>query len=151
MRTLLEDFHLQRRGAGYRDIEFLLTFEQWLRIWEKSGHLKERGRRRTQYVMARYGDKGPYSINNVKIITQSENTIEGHPKKHTKETRRKMSAAWKPLSKASFAKISESLKGKPKSVAHRKELSKATKLAQARMRAEGRHVGRPSQRKYSAV
>lgn len=56
--------------------EFLLTFEEWINIWLDSGHLEERGHCRGQYVMARFGDKGPYAVGNVKIITAEENCSE---------------------------------------------------------------------------
>lgn len=63
-------------NAYNRGHEFLLTFEEWLEIWVDSGHLYERGCRRGQYVMARFGDQGPYDIDNVKIIPNSENMRE---------------------------------------------------------------------------
>lgn len=75
-RRLREAFWNKRSDANFRGIEFLLTFEEWLEIWEASGHLHERGRKRGQYVMARYGDKGPYAVGNVKIITAGENVAE---------------------------------------------------------------------------
>ena len=67
-------YHL--KDARNRGISFLLTFEEWFKIWTDSGHLHERGPRRGQYVMARYGDKGPYAVGNVRIITGLENQAE---------------------------------------------------------------------------
>src|SRR5262249_39109163 len=46
-KTLLEaaeHFNRQRRTAKQRGISWELDFWQWLRIWEESGHLEERGR-----------------------------------------------------------------------------------------------------------
>ena len=70
-------FRAHRHGAKARGIKFLLTFEEWLTIWNNSGHLHERGQHRGQYCMARYGDRGPYAIGNVKIILTAANTREG--------------------------------------------------------------------------
>lgn len=66
-------FTQQRSKARQRGIEFLLTFEEWLMIWEKSGKWDQRGCRKDQYVMARFGDDGPYKVSNVRICTVSEN------------------------------------------------------------------------------
>lgn len=44
----------QRRRARSRGIEFLLTYKEWLQVWEDSGHLQDRGLH--GYVMARHGD-----------------------------------------------------------------------------------------------
>ena len=63
--------HARRRG-----IPFLLTFEEWCDIWYDSGKFAERGHSKGQYVMARFGDKGPYAVGNVQIITCSENMAE---------------------------------------------------------------------------
>ncbi len=70
-----------------RNIPFLLTFEEWLRIWVDSGHYHERGFRNGQYVMSRFGDKGPYSIDNVKIILAEEN----RKFKHTEKAKQQIS------------------------------------------------------------
>lgn len=59
--------------AKRRGIEFIITFEEWCNIWEKSGKFAQRGRKKAQYCMARFGDKGPYAIGNVEIITNEEN------------------------------------------------------------------------------
>jgi hypothetical protein len=69
-------FYYQRGDAAKRGILFLLTFEEWWEIWQKSGHWHERGSGLGQYVMARFGDIGPYAVGNVKIITNKQNTAE---------------------------------------------------------------------------
>jgi hypothetical protein len=66
-------FREQRQAARQRGIPFLLTFEEWLEIWVESGHIYERGCGLGRYVMARHGDTGPYSRDNVKIIPVEEN------------------------------------------------------------------------------
>ena len=74
-RTKLNDiYHIQKRHAKNRGIEWLFTYESWIKVWEDSGKFHLRGCRVGQYVMARKGpDIGPYSPDNVEIKTCSEN------------------------------------------------------------------------------
>ncbi len=91
-------FAAHRQRAKTRGIEFTLTFEQWFDVWWKSGRLLERGIRRDQYVMGRFGDEGPYAVGNVSIITQGQNTSDAHSwfgRNHTTEARSKISVARK--------------------------------------------------------
>lgn len=121
--------HQQR--AKRKGISFQLTFDQWLKIWLDSGHYYNKGTKRGQYVMSRYNDVGPYSVDNVKIQTVGENTkeafttnnsdfikprygIENHfyGRKHTEETKQKIKLArakqsWTPESRK---KVSETMK-----------------------------------------
>lgn len=93
-------FWVQKDNARKRGISFELTFEQWLSIWRKSGKLQLRGIAGPEsFVMARYGDVGSYSIDNVKIISNAENTRERHlgnsynlGRRHTEEHRARRSA-----------------------------------------------------------
>jgi hypothetical protein len=71
-----ERFVEHKSGAERRGIPFLLTFEDWWKMWESSGRWNERGNRRHQYVMARFGDKGGYELGNVRICTAAENRAE---------------------------------------------------------------------------
>lgn len=62
-----------------RGIKFQFTYEEWVAWWEK--HLgpdwfEKRGPQFNKYVMARYGDKGPYAPWNVKCILAGENIDE---------------------------------------------------------------------------
>lgn len=67
----------QRRNARRRGIRFDLSFDDWFAVWVSSGHLAERGRTRGKpYVMARFGDCGPYAVGNIKIIRLRENLSE---------------------------------------------------------------------------
>ncbi len=79
---LRRTFNGCKQNAKRRGIPFELTFLEWLGIWVHSGRLAERGKGTEQYQMARYGDKGPYAVGNVKIITSWENHHEmaGRPK-----------------------------------------------------------------------
>jgi hypothetical protein len=72
-RLLQQAYRTHRNNASARGIPFLLTYDEWFKIWINSGHLAERGRRRDQYCMARPNDVGPYTIDNVIIITNAEN------------------------------------------------------------------------------
>lgn len=67
-----------KADAKRRGIPFLFSYQEWLEVWENSGHLHHRGRGRDKFCMARFGDSGPYSKANVKIIKFSENITEGH-------------------------------------------------------------------------
>jgi hypothetical protein len=79
---------IHKSGAKRRDIPFLFTFEEWLAIWTDSGKWSQRGNRAGRYVMARYGDVGPYAIGNVRICTVEENISEGHRGKQVSQTTR---------------------------------------------------------------
>src|SRR5678815_5922678 len=68
-RVLWKAFNGQMSAARRRGIEFPMTYAEWLGVWQASGKLEQRGRLRDQYVMARFGDKGPYAIDNVYILS----------------------------------------------------------------------------------
>ena len=70
------EFMQQKHNAKRRNIEFLLTYDEWMKIWLNSGKLHLRGKTRGCYVMSRYGDSGPYSADNVEIKSMSENATE---------------------------------------------------------------------------
>ena len=72
--------------AKNRNIDWLFTFETWYKWWLDTGHYHERGCKRGQYVMSRYKDEGPYSIENVFCQTQEANAREGHLGKKEKDT-----------------------------------------------------------------
>lgn len=125
MKKLKKAFYIQKWHAiNLRNIAFHLTFDEWLQIWLDSSHLEERGCRKGQYCMSRYGDTGPYAIGNVFIQTSSGNVgdaqkekpspLKGQPK--SEEHKKKMSAALKgkPRSEETKKKISAALKGIPK-------------------------------------
>lgn len=59
----------QRRNANHRDIEWSISFPEWMAVWDESGHLHERGKGVGRYCMARYHDIGPYEVGNVYITT----------------------------------------------------------------------------------
>jgi hypothetical protein len=65
-------YNSHKGRAKNRGIEFLLSYEEWLDIWIKSGKLP--GTKSDDYCMARHNDLGPYAIGNVSIITMKENS-----------------------------------------------------------------------------
>lgn len=69
-------YNSHRGNARLRNVEFLITFEEWWAIWDASGKWEQRGARRGGYVMGRFGDEGPYAPGNVKIHTHAENNAE---------------------------------------------------------------------------
>lgn len=77
----LAAFHKHKARATALEIPFLFSFEQWCSWWETNlgpDWLKKRGIKKDQYHMARPGDIGPYSPENVKCVTCSQNISEQH-------------------------------------------------------------------------
>jgi hypothetical protein len=70
--------------ARNRGIRWELSFDQWLSVWEGSGNLENRGRGKDKYCMARHGDEGPYSVENVYITTNSQNLSDAWVNKRCK-------------------------------------------------------------------
>ena len=62
----------QMRSAISRGIEWKMPLADWWRIWQESGKWEQRGRGQG-YCMARHGDSGPYSPDNVYICTIAQN------------------------------------------------------------------------------
>ena len=115
---LKQYWHFQKNAARRRGVEFLLTFEEWFKIWDDSGHLPQKGRFKHQYCMSRHGDVGPYAVGNVEIITNEENGRRQAPpwlgRKHTDATKAKLSvskigndhgATWRRIAKMQFAEM----------------------------------------------
>jgi len=83
-------YNRQRSAAKRRKIPFLFTFSEWLIVWEMSGKFDERGKEKDQFVMARNGDTGPYSLENVEIISSWANNSQAHlGKRHSEELKAK--------------------------------------------------------------
>jgi DNA-binding CsgD family transcriptional regulator len=73
--------YIQHKKAAFdKATEWQFTLETWWRIWQGSGKWPLRGRGRDRYCMARIGDTGPYSPDNVHIITNAENSAESYDK-----------------------------------------------------------------------
>lgn len=87
-------YNIQKSNAKSRGIPFEISFEDWRDIWVSSGKWEQRGRRRGNYCMMRYGDAGAYAVGNVLIGLQEDNLSAGNKgRKFTAEHRAKLSAA----------------------------------------------------------
>jgi hypothetical protein len=62
----------QKRNAEVRGILWEFNLPDWWRVWRESGKWPKRGRGKG-YCMARIGDSGPYSVENVYICTIGQN------------------------------------------------------------------------------
>lgn len=76
-KTPLDRFRTQRARAKTRGIRWEFTFADWWGVWARSGKWRKRGNGLGFYVMARYRDQGPYSVENVCILPSDDNTREG--------------------------------------------------------------------------
>lgn len=92
MNNLHQAFIEQKYNARRRKIAWRLTFEQWLAIWEASGHLAQRGRKSGCYVMARNRDRGAYAVGNVAIIAVSKNNSDAHARRKQSKQQRENTA-----------------------------------------------------------
>jgi hypothetical protein len=69
-------FKEQRRNARLRGLEFTLTFEQWVGIWNDSGKWHKRGVGKGKYSMGRRNDSGGYTLGNVFIVGNEQNAAD---------------------------------------------------------------------------
>jgi len=76
-RPLRRLFAYQRRNAANRGIEWKLSYPEWVKFWQESGLLEQRGRSADQYCMARLNDDGPYALGNIYISTLAANSQKG--------------------------------------------------------------------------
>lgn len=67
-------FWQQRSSARGRGIAWEFSFASWWKVWSESGKWMQRGR--SGYVMGRKKDEGPYSPDNVEIITSKQNGLD---------------------------------------------------------------------------
>ena len=85
-----EKFRDHKFGAKKRGIDFQFTFDQWYKLWIESGHWEQRGTHSGDYCMGRHGDVGPYSADNVSIITVKKNANDCHKGKSNPNKAHKM-------------------------------------------------------------
>jgi len=95
MLTKEEIKQAKKKYAGQRDcainqrnISWLFTFDTRITVWVSSGKWHKRGTNKSDFCMARFNDTGPYSPENVKIITFGENRKEQRFSKKTKDLMR---------------------------------------------------------------
>ena len=67
-----EQYESQKQNAESRNIEFLLSFRQWLEWW--GDDLFRRGRGAKALQMQRFLDQGPYALWNIKKGTPAQNS-----------------------------------------------------------------------------
>lgn len=65
-----------KANAKTRGISWKFNLWTWWKVWGKSGVWHLRGKLGHNYVMSRFNDIGPYSPDNVIIVTASENCAE---------------------------------------------------------------------------
>lgn len=121
-----------KRDAKKRCVVFSLTFFDWVIIWVSSGHFHERGVKRGQYVMARFNDVGPYSVENVEIILCEQNHADGNigkPRPKNAEYRKKISTTMsgRKLSSEHRQAIGNSVRGKRRNLEQRRVASEIMK------------------------
>ncbi len=117
----------------------MLTYITWWKFWAASGKWKQRGRLKDQYVMARFGDVGPYSLSNIKIITCGANVAESNINTGcSKETRAKLSVinSGKKMSEESRRKMSIAQSGRVLSEQEKMRVSAMGKTWKGKKRGE---------------
>lgn len=70
-------YMIQRCNASKRGIAWNISYEEWLEVWRASGKWASRGIGPGTYCMSRLGDEGPYSVENVSIIPNLDNSFAG--------------------------------------------------------------------------
>lgn len=71
-KELEKAYNIQRSRAGQRGL-VMMSFEEWLTVWEDSGKLSQRGRGKGKYCMCRNNDTGNYTPDNVFIGLFTDN------------------------------------------------------------------------------
>jgi hypothetical protein len=138
-----QKYGVHKVRARNRGIPFLLTFEEWWKIWLDSGRWEQRGSRKDQYVMARHEDRGAYVVGNVRICTAAENQSDQalYLREDTRRLRSenaKKQSLTNPMSKEAWKRIMEAKRGQPRSEEVRRKISLAQigKIISAETRAK---------------
>lgn len=79
MKEATAKYHAQKSSAKQRGIEWLFTFEVWIKWWEEQlgpNWLELRGCKADQYQMARFNDEGPYTPENVYCATPKHQGVD---------------------------------------------------------------------------
>ena len=143
------DYVRGKIDAAGNPVEFRLSFDEWLKIWEDSGKLSQRGNKKGCYVMSRYNDLGHYEVGNVFIQEHSDNVRQAqigrkgyyrageknpyYGKKHSEETLEKIKAARakQVITEETKKKIGAAVRGKkqtPEQIAKRVEATRIAKM-----------------------
>jgi hypothetical protein len=85
-------FRAHRKSAKYRNIPFLLTFDEWYNWWLSNGVDRNIPRKHNgnTLCMCRFNDSGPYELSNIYCATLIQNNKDAHKfnpnrKGHTKK------------------------------------------------------------------
>jgi hypothetical protein len=137
MRLARQRHNEQRSNACRRHVPWQINFVPWISIWWISGHWRERGKCKGQFVMARRGDTGPYREDNVVIITNAANVVEAFGGKPiSEEVRRLLSESAKQRGEAGWRAAVTARIGTHHSPEARARMSAAQFARRARERAE---------------
>jgi ribosomal protein L37E len=77
MKKAIQNFNAHKKSAESRGIDFYLTFDEWYNWWLSNGldrNLSQGKRNKNTLCMCRYGDTGPYSLDNIYCATASQNS-----------------------------------------------------------------------------
>ena len=61
-----------RSQALFRHEQYLLTWEDWQQIWHNRDDFLARGRSSNDLCLARFDDQGPWSMDNVAVMTRRQ-------------------------------------------------------------------------------
>lgn len=73
-------FNLLKCGAKRRGKPVLLTFDEYQKLARESGYDEKRGKEANSLTLDRIDSEGPYSIDNLRVSTQSENSTKNNKK-----------------------------------------------------------------------
>ena len=76
--TPKQKYNMQKISAQKRNIKWELTFDEWYSWWQNTGYWEQRGCKKGQYLMARYHDSGPYSLDNIFCCSVEQNNSDRH-------------------------------------------------------------------------
>lgn len=73
-------FYMKKSNANrhYGYDQFNITFEEWLDVWQQSGHLKDMGSNADNYVLSRKDLTKPLSVDNCLVTTKHDVILNRH-------------------------------------------------------------------------
>jgi ribosomal protein L37E len=77
MKKAIQNFNAHKKSAENRGIDFNLTFDEWYNWWLNNGldrNISQGKRNKDTLCMCRYGDIGPYSLDNIYCATAGQNS-----------------------------------------------------------------------------
>lgn len=84
MKNAIKKYNAKKIDAEKRNIKFNLTFNEWYDWWLSNGVDKNKDalpRSKNTLCMCRFGDTGPYSLDNIYCATVSQNSKDLHKNK----------------------------------------------------------------------